>query len=555
MTRGRKVLLVACLVLLNVGLFALLEWGASFLVGRPGASSQSTRIFNAANGRDADFVVQYDERLGYRMTPKNADASRFEDSAGKVVPVAKEPGVYRIVCLGGSTTYGVGADKTNSFPAQLETLLGRVYGGCQVRFEVLNCGVMGYHSWHSRIRFEAEIAALHPDLVLVMDAVNDLVASTVADDSPDFASEKDKLLRLTNAGDKAGAEAGLLSRANRFLEAHSNLYALARQTAARFAGAGRQGAGTPDDAIFRKKIELFGYRDNMKALIRLAGRDGADTALIDYPWLAVAEPPAAAPKVLAEASTPLYRFGKAYFPETNAAVAGEGGATVIQPQPAFDAAVSADASRAGEIYFDEIHLTKYGNQLLAREVLAGLPAVPSFARATAGCAPADRDAQVANAVKLDDPRVHFKNGWLRPGETALSLAMAATDNIVIGDDADYPGHAVVRPADPSRPGSLRLRAREAFAPAPMAHTRYPAYWFPRVSCAADRVEVVAGGRTVFSLAGPDPCRFTDVSGRFGVDLPALATGDVVEVRLFGHAQAWLTDGGLFFTGDVTPPGY
>lgn len=555
MRRGRKVLLVACLVLLNVALFALLEWGASFLVGWPGASSQSTRIFNAANGRDAGFIVQYDARLGYRLVRQNADVSRFEDSAGKVVPVAKEPGVYRVVCLGGSTTYGVGADKTNSFPAQLETLLGRVYGGCQVRFEVLNCGVMGYHSWHSRIRFEAEIAALHPDLVLVMDAVNDLVASTVADDSPAFANEKDKLLRLTNAGDKAGTDAGLLSRANRFLEAHSNLYVLARQTAARFAGAGRPGAGTPDDALSRKKIELFGYRDNMKALIRLAGGDGADCALIDYPWLAVAEPPADAPKVLVEASTPLYRFGKAYFPETNTAVAGEGGATVINPQPAFDAAVAADVPRAGELYFDEIHLTKYGNQLLARQVLAGLPTVPSFARATAGCAPVDRDATIANAVKLDDPRVHFKNGWPRPGETALSLVVAATDNIVIGDDADYPGHAVIRTADPTRPGSLRLRAKAAFAPSPMAHTRYPAYWFPRVSCEADRVEVVAGDQPVFSLAGAKSCRFTDVAGRFGVDLPALTAGGEVEVRLFGHAQAWMTDGGLFFTGDVTPPGY
>ena len=41
------------------------------------------------------------------------------------------------------------------------------------------------------------------------------------------------------------------------------------------------------------------------------------------------------------------------------------------------------------MYFDEIHLTKYGNQLLAGQVLAGLPEVSAFARATAGCLPED----------------------------------------------------------------------------------------------------------------------------------------------------------------------
>jgi|GEM_PF-3434204 len=550
MMRQRRLLFIVCLVLVNAALFAALEWGASAVLDRFGLRADRTRIFNAQNGRDAGFVVQYDERLGYRLVRGNADPARFEDSAGRVVDLAKPDGVYRILCLGGSTTYGVGADKTNSYPAQLEDLLNRVYGRADLRFEVLNLGVMGYHSWHSRIRFKAELAGLSPDLVLVMDAVNDLVASTVADDSLAFVEEKDRLLRLTNAGEASG----WLPAVERFLAGHSSLYALVKNLVRVARPAAEKQAAPTGDAVLRRRIEAFGYRDNMQALIALVRQDGADCALVDYPWLAAATAPAGAPKVLADASSDLYRFGRAYFPEANKAVAEQGGAAAINPQPAFDAVLAADPLRAGELYFDEIHLTKYGNQLLAREILAGLPQVPSFARAVAGHVPADLGATLANAVRLDDPRVHFANDWPRPGETPLSLAVAASDNLAT-DAAEYPGHARLAPADPARPAVIRLTAGTAFAPTPMAHTRYPAFWFPRVSCRTDRVEVRAGGRVVFALAGTPDCRFTGVAARFGVDLPALAPGDVVEVRLYGHAQLWQTGANLFYTGDSTPPGY
>lgn len=550
MTRRRKGFFVVCIVLVNVALFALLEVGAGWVLSRLEGGERPTRIFNAANGRDAGFVVQYDPKLGYRLVRHDTGPGRFEDSAGKSVSVAKEPGVYRILCLGGSTTYGVGADKTNSFPAQLQDLLTRVYGGCDVRFEVLNLGVMGYHSWHSRIRFKTELAALHPDLVIAMDAVNDLAASTLADDSSAFTREKDKLLSLANAG-KQGS---FLERANRYLDGHVSLYALLKRVAARVAGTGKT-EGASDTTAFRRRIELFGYRDNMKALAAMVRQDGADFVLVDYPWLAMDTVAANAPKVVRDASTPLYRFGKTYFPEVNAAVARETGARVVNPQPAFDAAIGADVSRAGRYYFDEIHLTKLGDQLLSSRIAAALPSVPSFARAVAGCVSADPAAALANAVKLDDPRVHFKNGWPRPGETAVPLAIAATDNVGIGESAEYPGHAVVRVLDPSRPGTFTLRAHVAFAPTPMPHTQYATFWYPRVSCPEDAIAVSIAGKGIFALSGTKPCRFTGVADRFGLTLPALPVDGAVTVRLSGQAQIWLTHGDMIFTGDVTPPGY
>ena len=531
------------LLLVNLLMLGLCELGAGLLLSRMGLHADNTRIFNAGNGRDNSFIVQYDERLGYRLTPADADPNRFEDSAGRTVSRVKPEGVFRILCLGGSTTYGVGADKTNSYPAQLDDLLRRVYGGCGRRFEVLNLGVMGYHSWHSRIRFEAELAGLQPDLVLVMDAVNDLVASTVADDSLAFAQEKDRLLRLTNSGERQG----LLAAASKFLGDHSKLYQLLQAIGRKAAAKPRPADG---DAVSRARIERFGYRDNMARLVEDARGAGAACVLVDYPWLAVKSLPPGAPEVMRQASSALYVFGRDYFPEANARVARETGAMAIDPQPAFDAAAAAAPARAERLYFDEIHLTKYGNQLLARQILDQLPQEPAFARFVAGCAPADAD----NAVKLDDPRVHFTNGWPRPGETPAPLALVDADN-VSRDAKEYAGHVRLAPDDPARPAVLRLRAKAVFAPETMPYAPYNTFWHPRVACDTDRIEVFAGGKRLFSLSGTKECRFTEAAARYGLDLPALAPGDAVEVRLHGRAQAWLTGDDVFFTGDVTHPGY
>ena len=523
----------------------LCEFNAGIIVRHFGLSADKTRIFNAGNGRDNGFIVQYDERLGYRLTRPDADPALFEDSTGRTVSRAKPEGVFRILCLGGSTTYGVGADKTNSYPAQLEDLLRRVYGGCGRRFEVLNLGVMGYHSWHSRIRFEAELAGLQPDLVLIMDAVNDLVASTVVDDSLAFAQEKDRLLRLTNSRERQG----LLAAASKFLSDHSNMYQLL-QAISRKAAAAAKPRPADADAASRERIERFGYRDNMARLVVDARGVGAGCALVDYPWLAVKSLPPNAPEVMRQAAEPLYVFGRDYFPQANDRVAREAGATVINPQPAFDAAVAAGPDRAGTLYFDEIHLTKYGNQLLARQILEQLPREPAFAAYVAGCEPAD----LQNAVKLDDPRVHFRNGWPRQGEMPVPLALSETDNV--SRDADeYAGHVRLAPAAPARPAVLRLRADTVFAPKAMPYTPYNTFWYPRVACDTDRVEVLSGDRLLFALSGTKECRFTEAASRYGLDLPELAPGETVEVRLHGRAQAWLTGDSLFFTGDATHPGY
>jgi lysophospholipase L1-like esterase len=85
-------------------------------------------------------------------------------------PVEKAPGVFRIVCVGASTTEE-GPTNDLTFPAILEATLNRHFD--TDRFEVINCGISGMNSLKHRIR-TADYLALNPDLIIIYNAVNDI---------------------------------------------------------------------------------------------------------------------------------------------------------------------------------------------------------------------------------------------------------------------------------------------------------------------------------------------------------------------------------------------
>ncbi len=84
--------------------------------------------------------------------------------------VPKPPGVYRILCIGASTTEE-GPTNDLTYPAILEALLNRHFE--TNRFDVVNCGVSGMNSLKHRIK-TAEYLALAPDLLIIYNAVNDI---------------------------------------------------------------------------------------------------------------------------------------------------------------------------------------------------------------------------------------------------------------------------------------------------------------------------------------------------------------------------------------------
>lgn len=92
---------------------------------------------------------------------------------GPEIDIPKLEGVFRIVALGGSTTYSSATPAEEAYPTQLQTILRDEYGYQNV--EVINAGFLFYSSWETLVNFEFRVLELQPDMIILYDSVNDIV--------------------------------------------------------------------------------------------------------------------------------------------------------------------------------------------------------------------------------------------------------------------------------------------------------------------------------------------------------------------------------------------
>jgi lysophospholipase L1-like esterase len=92
---------------------------------------------------------------------------------GRETTWAKPPGTYRILCLGGSSTYGIGpsSDDTN-WTSRLEVHLNEAQ--LPKRVEVINGGCQGYSTFEMSIQLALRGLDFSPDLVVCYEAINDM---------------------------------------------------------------------------------------------------------------------------------------------------------------------------------------------------------------------------------------------------------------------------------------------------------------------------------------------------------------------------------------------
>ena len=83
----------------------------------------------------------------------------------------KPAGVFRIVTMGDSSTFGWGVDSAKIYPHILESLLRARHPGMEI--EVINLGVCGYCSLQGRILLRREGLDWHPDILLFSYGSND----------------------------------------------------------------------------------------------------------------------------------------------------------------------------------------------------------------------------------------------------------------------------------------------------------------------------------------------------------------------------------------------
>lgn len=89
----------------------------------------------------------------------------------------KPPGEFRIVCVGGSTTYTeYNFDDELTYPYLLnKTLHERGF----TKVNVINAGFNGYATWESLVNLEFRVLDLDPDLIIIHHAINDVGARII----------------------------------------------------------------------------------------------------------------------------------------------------------------------------------------------------------------------------------------------------------------------------------------------------------------------------------------------------------------------------------------
>lgn len=155
----------------------LLEGGLRLYFGLLGTDAQ--RIIYTQPMQDIqDYGYRFvgSPYINYGLAPDQLDNNDL-GYRGPAIAVPKPAGTYRIVALGGSTTYGPLADWRDAYPHQLERLLREQYGYGAV--EVVNAGVLSYTTYDSLANLAFHVLDLDPDLIIVYHATNDVTVRMV----------------------------------------------------------------------------------------------------------------------------------------------------------------------------------------------------------------------------------------------------------------------------------------------------------------------------------------------------------------------------------------
>lgn len=116
--------------------------------------------------------------LLYIPSPNYADAAGVQHNSqgyrGKAVQLRRTPGVVRVLCLGGSTTYGWGTPRAeDAYPAWLERILAQDLPPGVTGVEVINGGIPFGTTAENLTHYHFKFHYYRPDIVVVNPGGND----------------------------------------------------------------------------------------------------------------------------------------------------------------------------------------------------------------------------------------------------------------------------------------------------------------------------------------------------------------------------------------------
>ena len=236
-------------------------------------------------------------------------------------PLHKPDGVFRILLLGCSTTFGWGVDDQESYPARLEALL-RDAGESEV--EVINGGQPGYTSFQGLWFYQNYGRNYRPDLIFFGYVVQDARRAAYTDKSQALLQADARFLKQS-----------LLHRS------HLYLAALQRRQLARLQEKERDEDG--EEGVHRVPPE--DYVANIRQMNDMVESDGGRMVLFGFP-------------LEREGYTRTHR-------RLLRIAADELGLPHLDPQPEMEA-----LSRSQTLYFpqDRGHANAAGNDVIARRI-------------------------------------------------------------------------------------------------------------------------------------------------------------------------------------------
>jgi lysophospholipase L1-like esterase len=183
-------------------LFALIEWTATRMM--PDDLTTGRLILlgdeNAQLVRMQNTIPQpylhYIHAPNYASTrfgaQHNADGYR-----GEAVPMQPQSEVYRILCLGGSTTYGASVGRPEeAYPAVLAELLNAQSTGGVGRVEVINGGLTWGTTAELLNHYHFKFRYYRPDLVIINVGGNDAQAYIMPYYHPDYSHWRQPMVNL-----------------------------------------------------------------------------------------------------------------------------------------------------------------------------------------------------------------------------------------------------------------------------------------------------------------------------------------------------------------------
>jgi len=173
-SRSRQITSVIELVLFGSLLsFGLLEGGMRLWFGLAAPREDYLRYMApAAEVTLANTEIIPLPHVGYGAVP-GEDGVNERGFRNPPVAIPKPDDTFRILALGGSTTFGQFVEQGDDYPAQLVTILRDDYGYQNV--EIVNAGVNAYRTINSFVNMGTRGLDTDPDMVIVYHSINDTV--------------------------------------------------------------------------------------------------------------------------------------------------------------------------------------------------------------------------------------------------------------------------------------------------------------------------------------------------------------------------------------------